>query len=185
MDVSKLEIYNTEPVIQYPPPQSYTQGKTRSYEQGNAQDNTQINTQINAQGNAQVYAQINIQNNTKNSAQSITQSASKPAPAVKKPAPAAKPAVKPAPAKKPAAKVTQPCPPPKTKTYRIQVGAFCNPANANNVVARLQCQNLNPVKEKYQQYTRVVLKGIPANRLDATVAVVKSAGFCETWIQLE
>jgi cell division septation protein DedD len=177
MDVSKLEIYNTAPVSQCPPtswcaPPQYTLPAS----QGKTQGGTQINTQINAQGNAQVNAQINIQSNTQNSTQTITQSKAQ---SVSKPAPAAK--------KQPPKKTAtvKPCPPPKAKTYRIQVGAFCNPANAQRVVARLQCQNLNPVKEKYLQYTRVVLKGIPANRVDTTVAAVKRAGFCDFWKQPE
>ena len=77
------------------------------------------------------------------------------------------------------------CPPPITKTYRIQVGAYCDPANAQSVMARLQCQNLNPVKEKYRQYTRVVLRGISASRVDNTVAAVKRAGFDDPLIQRE
>ena len=213
MEVSKFEVYNTVPVSQCNAqgyaqsyaqcnPQSsaqsnaqdyeqgYTQGYTQGYvqgkEQGNTQGNTQINTQINAQGNAQVNAQINTQSNTKNSTQNNVQS--KPAPAATKPTPKktepASAATKPKP--KPPAPAN-PCPPPKPKpsTYRIQVGAYCNPANANNVVAQLQRQNLCPVKEKYKQYTRVVLRGIPANKVDTTVAAVKKAGFDEVWKQRE
>jgi predicted small lipoprotein YifL len=56
---------------------------------------------------------------------------------------------------------------------------------AQSVMARLQCQNLNPVKEKYRQYTRVVLRGISANRVDNTVAAVKRAGFADLLIQRE
>ena len=152
--------------------QSSTQGNTQSSAQGNTQGGTQINTQINAQGNAQVNAQINIQSNTKNSTQSSTQSARKPAAAAKKP-----------PIKKPAP--VNPSPPPKVKTYRIQVGAFCDPANAQKAVTRLQRQNLCPVKENYRQYTRVVLRGISANRVDNTVAAVKRAGFDDSLIQRE
>ena len=74
------------------------------------------------------------------------------------------------------------CPPPITKTYRIQVGAYCDPANAHNAVTRLQRQNLCPVTENYLQYTRVVLPGIPANRVDNTVAAVRRAGFADVWV---
>ena len=181
MDVSKLEIYNTEPVSQY---------NAWGYEQDNAQGKTQGGTQINVQGNAQ----INIQNST----QSGTLNAGKPAPAATKqppkktaPAPAAtKPPIKkPAPASvatkpkpKPTVQASQ-CPPPKT--YRIQVGAYCNSANAQSVMTQLQCQNLNPVKENYLQYTRVVLRGISANKVKNTVAAVRRAGFDDPWIQPE
>jgi cell division septation protein DedD len=191
MNVSKVEVYNTVPVSQrnaqgnvqssaQGKTQSSAQGKTQSNTQSNTQSGTQINTQINAQGNAQVNAQINIQNNTQNSTQSNTQSARTPVPAAKKPTQETKPKTPP----KPATTVSQ-RPPPKAKTYRIQVGAFCDPANAQKAVTRLQCQNLNPVKEKYKQYTRVVLRGIPANKVDNTVAAAKRAGFNETWIQME
>ena len=78
------------------------------------------------------------------------------------------------------------CPPPqKIGTYRIQVGAYCSPANANIVMTRLQRQNLCPIKENYLQYTRVALCGIPANRLDNTVAAVRRAGFDDPLIQRE
>jgi hypothetical protein len=207
MEVSKFEAFTAVPVSQCPPTvtqpcspqgyaqcdvQSYTQcnvqnpaqcnvqssaqGDTQSSAQGKTPGGTQINTQINASGNAQVNAQINVQSNTQNSTQNNTQGK---APSVSKPAPAAKkqPIKKPAPA--------NPCPPPKPKTYRIQVGAFCDPANANNAVVRLQCQNLNPVKEKYLQYTRVVLRGIPANKVENTLAAARRAGFCDFWKQLE
>jgi hypothetical protein len=98
------------------------------------------------------------------------QCASVPPPAAQKPPP------------KKTVQATQ-CPP--TKTYRIQVGAFCNSANAHNVMTQLQRQNLCPVKEKYLQYTRVMLRGISANRVESTVAAVRRAGFDETWIQPE
>ena len=81
-------------------------------------------------------------------------------------------------------------PPPQKKkpavgTYKIQVGAYCNPASAQSVMTQLQRQNLCPVKENYLQYTRVVLRGISVNMVDNTVAAVKRAGFNETWIQPE
>ena len=120
-----------------------------------------------------------------------SQCASVPAPAVKKPAPPPPPKKTvqatqrpptPKPKPKPIVQANQ-CPP--TKTYRIQVGAFCNSANAHNVMTQLQRQNLCPVKENYLQYTRVVLRGISANRVESTVAAAKRAGFNETWIQPE
>ena len=194
MEVSKFEAFTTVPVSQgyvqsntqgyeqgYE--QGYTQGYTQGKEQSKAQGGTQINTQINAQGNAQVNAQINTQINTKNSTQGNTLNAGKPVTAAAKaPAKKTEPASV---ATKPKPKPVTPCPPPKTKTYRIQVGAFCDPANAQKAMTRLKCQNLNPVKEKYKQYTRVVLKGIPATKVEITLAAVKKAGFDETWKQLE
>jgi len=70
-----------------------------------------------------------------------------------------------------------------TKIYKIQVGAYSNQGNARNAITRLQRQNLNPVIETYLQYSRVRLRGIPANQVNNTLAVIKKAGFNEVWIQ--
>ena len=69
------------------------------------------------------------------------------------------------------------------KTYQIQVGAFKLPANAENVMLRLQKNALNPVSEKYLDFTRVLVKGIPANQTMNFLAVIKQAGFNEVIIR--
>jgi hypothetical protein len=70
-----------------------------------------------------------------------------------------------------------------TKTYKIQVGSYSYLSNAQNTIARLQRHNLDPVRENYLQYTRVLLRGIPASQVADTLTTIKRAGFNEVWIQ--
>jgi hypothetical protein len=70
-----------------------------------------------------------------------------------------------------------------TKVYKIQVGSYSYLSNAQDAIARLQGHNLDPVRENYLQYTRVLLRGIPASQVANTLTIIKRAGFNEAWIQ--
>jgi len=69
------------------------------------------------------------------------------------------------------------------KTYRIQVGAYSSQTNALNAMTQLQRLNLNPVRENFSCYSRVLLRGIPASQVVNTLTIIKRAGFNEVWIQ--
>ena len=68
-------------------------------------------------------------------------------------------------------------------TYQIQVGAFSINANADRAFLQLQRNALNPVREKYQGLTRVMIRGIPANQVVNFLAIIKEAGFNEVTIR--
>ena len=70
-----------------------------------------------------------------------------------------------------------------TKTFQVQVGAFKLEKNAENAVLVLQKNALNPTREKYQDFTRVVIKGIPAGQVANFLAIIAQAGFNETIIR--
>ena len=70
-----------------------------------------------------------------------------------------------------------------TKTFKLQVGAFKITANAENVLAKLRINALNPATEKYLDFTRVVVKGIPASQVANFLAIIKQAGFNEVIIR--
>ncbi|GBU28040.1 hypothetical protein R84B8_01598 [Treponema sp. R8-4-B8] len=69
------------------------------------------------------------------------------------------------------------------KTFQIQVGAFKLDTNVNNTFFRLQINALNPVIEKTNEFTKVMIRGIPANQVLNYLAIVKQAGFNEVIIR--
>jgi len=69
------------------------------------------------------------------------------------------------------------------KTYKIQVGVYSSEANVLTAMTDLQRQNLNPVREYNVQYTRVLLRKIPASQVATTLTAIKRAGFNEVMIQ--
>jgi len=70
-----------------------------------------------------------------------------------------------------------------TKLYQIQVGAFKITQNAENTSARLSREGFNPVYEKYLDFTRVMVTGIPANQIYEYLAKIKRIGFNEVIIR--
>ncbi|MCL2129856.1 MAG: SPOR domain-containing protein [Treponema sp.] len=70
-----------------------------------------------------------------------------------------------------------------TKLYEIQAGAFRNIQNADNAYYRLIIEGLNPTKEKYLDFTRVIQKGITAREVMGYLAKIKHAGFNEVIIR--
>jgi hypothetical protein len=69
------------------------------------------------------------------------------------------------------------------KKYEIQVGAFTVERNAEQALAQLRRNALNPVKEQYLHFTRVMIKGIPADQVVNFLVVIKQAGFNEVIIR--
>jgi hypothetical protein len=70
-----------------------------------------------------------------------------------------------------------------TKLYQIQVGAFKVNQNAENTSARLSREGLNSVFEKYLDFTRVIVTGIPASQIQNYLTRIKRIGFDEVIIR--
>ena len=67
--------------------------------------------------------------------------------------------------------------------YEIQVGAFTVEKNTEQALALLRKNALNPVTEQYLNFTRVMIKGIPADQVVNFLAIIKQAGFNEVIIR--
>ena len=67
--------------------------------------------------------------------------------------------------------------------YQIQVGAYKNSKNAESAFLRLKKPGFNPVYEKYQDYTRVLVSGVPAILIRGHLAQIKQLGFDEVIIR--
>ncbi|MDR0320933.1 MAG: SPOR domain-containing protein [Treponema sp.] len=70
-----------------------------------------------------------------------------------------------------------------TRLYQIQVGAFISIQNAENAYLRLQRGGFTPVYEKYLNFTRVMITGIPASQVSANLIRIKQIGFNEVIIR--
>jgi hypothetical protein len=70
-----------------------------------------------------------------------------------------------------------------TKLYQIQVGAFRNSKNAENVSLRLKREGLSPVYENYFDYTRVMITGARANQIQNYLIKIRQIGFNEVIIR--
>jgi len=71
------------------------------------------------------------------------------------------------------------------KLYQVQVGAFKLTQNADRVFERLSGASLNPSFEKYQDFTRVMVKGISYREIPIVLEKVKSMGFSEVIIRID
>jgi hypothetical protein len=71
------------------------------------------------------------------------------------------------------------------KLYRLQVGSFLIPANAEQAVNKLKDAGLYPVYEKYGNYTRVVFPGIWAEDVSRCIEKLGAVGFREVWCREE
>jgi len=69
------------------------------------------------------------------------------------------------------------------KLYQIQVGAFKLDVNAENTVAFLKRNNFNAATEKYMDFTRVIVRGIPASQVNNYLVNLKRIGFNEVIIR--
>ena len=70
-----------------------------------------------------------------------------------------------------------------TKLYEIQVGAFKIIKNADDYSLILKKGGLNPVYEKYLDFTRVKITGIPAKEVRSYLTKIKQLGFDEVIIR--
>jgi rare lipoprotein A len=111
------------------------------------------------------------------------------------PPPAARPA--PAPAEQNAAALPaaagRPAPaaltpaitPAPNKIYRLQVGSYRIPRNAVDAFDKLKNAGLNPAYERYGEFFRVVLAGVPAEQVLSIAEKLGAAGFREALIREE
>ena len=70
-----------------------------------------------------------------------------------------------------------------TKIYQIQVGAFKLEKNAESAALLLRKNALSPVIERHLDFSRVLIKGIPADQVFNFLVVIKQAGFNEVIIR--
>jgi rare lipoprotein A len=71
------------------------------------------------------------------------------------------------------------------KTYRIQVGSYRQTQNALNTIKKLQQSGFSPAYERWNEVYRVVVAGVPAEDLEATIVQLKNAGFTDLLIREE
>jgi hypothetical protein len=71
------------------------------------------------------------------------------------------------------------------KLYRIQVGAFKDSRYAEQAFEKLKRAALNPAYERYQDFTRVMVKGINASQIPRYIEKIQSIGFKEIFIKLD
>jgi hypothetical protein len=71
------------------------------------------------------------------------------------------------------------------RLYQLQVGSFKVTQNAERAFQRLTRAALNPSYEQYQDFTRVLIKGISARDMPLYIEKIKNAGFSEVFIKLD
>jgi len=71
------------------------------------------------------------------------------------------------------------------KLYQMQVGSFKVTQNATNAFNKLRAASLNPSYEKYQDLTRVIIKGVSAFDIPAYIERIRKAGFSEVFIKID
>jgi hypothetical protein len=69
------------------------------------------------------------------------------------------------------------------KLFQIQVGAFKDIQNAERAFEMLNSASLNPVYDKYRDFTRVIAAGISTKDITACLGIVQALGFREIWIR--
>jgi len=69
--------------------------------------------------------------------------------------------------------------------YQIQVGAFSHEQNAVNVSGKLKNSGFNVILEDFNALTRVIVTGIPARDITASLRAIKNLGFDSVVIREE
>lgn len=72
--------------------------------------------------------------------------------------------------------------PDSDKFYRIQLGSFKVPRNAELTFSRLKNAGFDPVYENYRDFTRVLLTGLNARNTSMILKTIELIGFKEVWI---
>jgi rare lipoprotein A len=75
--------------------------------------------------------------------------------------------------------------PASSGVYRVQVGSYADPQNAQVVAESLVRAGLSPAYEQYGQVWRVVIPGISARQLSAVSQQLGALGIGEVWIRQE
>ncbi|MDR1024633.1 MAG: SPOR domain-containing protein, partial [Treponema sp.] len=71
------------------------------------------------------------------------------------------------------------------KTYRVQVGSYQNTWHATEASDRLTTVGFRPIYERYGDYIRVVIPGVPAQDIPALARLLGRVGFTEALIREE
>jgi len=71
------------------------------------------------------------------------------------------------------------------RLYQIQVGAFLEIQNAQRAFVKLSSASFNPAYERYLNFTRVLIGGIPARDVRNYIDRIYRAGFSEVIIRLD
>ena len=69
--------------------------------------------------------------------------------------------------------------------YQIRVGAYPNTQNIENILQRLRSISLTPVYERFNNFTRVLVKGINSREVFSTIQRLQSSGFYALMIAKE
>ncbi|MDR2942259.1 MAG: hypothetical protein LBV17_06690 [Treponema sp.] len=69
------------------------------------------------------------------------------------------------------------------KKYQIQVGAYRIEKNAEDAILQLRNIDLSPSTERFRDFTRVLVKEIPADQVRVYLASVAKAGFMEVIVR--
>jgi cell division protein FtsN len=69
--------------------------------------------------------------------------------------------------------------------YRVQVGSYADPNNAQTVAESLVRAGLSPAYEQYGQVWRVVIPGINVQQLTTVAQQLGALGIKEAWIRQE
>jgi cell division protein FtsN len=100
------------------------------------------------------------------------------------PAPQPAPQYSSAPVSTRPAAIVKPClpDPGSTVVYRIQVGSFKNSANAEDAYNRAANAGFSPAYEQYQDYYRVIIRGVRAADMSNAAQLLGAVGFLEVLI---
>ncbi|MDR1931178.1 MAG: SPOR domain-containing protein [Treponema sp.] len=72
-----------------------------------------------------------------------------------------------------------------TGIYRVQLGAFREAINAQQLITALQQNGFTPAYENHDNYYRVVLSGVSAASLQDVARRLGGMGIREMWIRRE
>jgi rare lipoprotein A len=71
------------------------------------------------------------------------------------------------------------------KVYRVQVGSYQNTWHAKEAFDRLTTVGFQPAYERYGDYIRVIVPGVPAGDMPAVARLLGRVGFTEALIREE
>jgi cell division protein FtsN len=75
--------------------------------------------------------------------------------------------------------------PASQEVYRVQVGSYADPQNAQVVAECLVRAGLSPAYEQYGQVWRVVIPGVSAQQVTVVAQHLGALGINEAWIRKE
>ena len=95
------------------------------------------------------------------------------------------PSLEPLPVTRPGARLIPPIDPLPNRTYSLQVGSYRVARNAVDTYVKLREAGLNPEYQRYEDFFRVVLRGINGNDVQSVAETLERAGYREAIIRTE